>query len=170
MPENNQILSVEGQLVGMPLAGPESFSQAQLDYLKRALGVDETVLWEGASTVTNALKNGAGLTLSESPFNFEYIEVHWVPWAYSDPGTMKQEAVAKSFVTSAKPRIGMVNEWTDEGNNAVFLFTVNAYFTDSKFYTTNIKYFMIGDWNVTSTGNGTYITKILGIHRISGGN
>jgi hypothetical protein len=41
MPENNQILSVEGQLVGMPLAGPESFSQAQLDYLKRALGVDE---------------------------------------------------------------------------------------------------------------------------------
>ena len=47
MPENNQLLSVEGQLVGMPLAGPESFSQAQLDYLKRALGVDETVLFEG---------------------------------------------------------------------------------------------------------------------------
>lgn len=154
----------------MPTAGPESFSAQQLDYLKRALGVDETVLWEGASTVTNALKNGAGLTLSESPFNFEYIEVHWVPWAYSDPGTMKQESVAKAFVTSAKPRIGMVNEWTDEGNNAVFLFTVNAYFTDSKFYTTNIKYFMIGDWNVTSTGNGTYITKIVGINRIAGGN
>ena len=75
MPENNNIMSLEGQLIGMPTAGPESFSQQQLDYLKRALGVDETVLWEGASTVTNALKNGAGLTLSESPFNFEYIEV-----------------------------------------------------------------------------------------------
>ena len=127
----------------------------------------ETVLWSGASTVANALKTGAGLTLSESPFNFEYIEVHWVPWAYSDPGTMKQEAVTKSSVTSAMPRIGMVNEWTDEGNNAVFLFTVNAYFTDTKFYTTNIKYFMIGDWNVTSTGNGTYITKVVGVHRIA---
>lgn len=39
MPENNQILSVEGQLVGMPLAGPESFSQQQLDYLRSALGL-----------------------------------------------------------------------------------------------------------------------------------
>ena len=39
MPESNEIMSVEGQLVGIPLAGPESFSQQQLDYLKRALGV-----------------------------------------------------------------------------------------------------------------------------------
>ena len=167
---SNEIMSVEGQLIGMPLAGPESFSQQQLDYLKRALGVDETVLWEGASTVTNALQNGAGLTLSESPFNFEYIEVHWVPWAYSETRTIKQEAVAKAFVTSERPRIGMVNEWTDEDQNAVFLFIVNAYFTDSKFYTTSIKYFMIDDLKVNSTGNGTYITKIVGIHRIAGGN
>ena len=47
MSENNQMMSVEGQLVGLPLAGPESFSQQQLEYLKRALGVDETVLWSG---------------------------------------------------------------------------------------------------------------------------
>ena len=35
----NEIMSVEGQLVGMPLAGPESFSQQQLDYLRTALGL-----------------------------------------------------------------------------------------------------------------------------------
>lgn len=39
MPENNQILSVESQLVGLPLAGPESFSAQQLDYLRTALGL-----------------------------------------------------------------------------------------------------------------------------------
>ena len=67
MPENNQILSVEGQLVGLPLAGPESFSAQQLDYLKRALGVDETVLWKGTAA--------SSVTCSESVSNFERIRV-----------------------------------------------------------------------------------------------
>ena len=71
MPENNQILSVEGQLVGMPLAGPESFSQQHLDYLKRALGVDETVLWENSSGSTAE----SGISLSESPYNFEKLAI-----------------------------------------------------------------------------------------------
>lgn len=39
MADNNNIMSLEGQLVGMPLAGPESFSQQQLDYLRTALGL-----------------------------------------------------------------------------------------------------------------------------------
>ena len=164
----NSNRAIRGPVTAVPVvAGKGVRLVADTENNRWVVEADETVLWEGASTVTNALKNGAGLTLSESPFNFEYIEVHWVPWAYSDPGTMKQEAVTKAFVTTARPRIGMVNEWTDEGNNAVFLFTVNGYFTDSKFYTTNIKYFMIGDWNVTSTGNGTYITKIVGINRVA---
>ena len=38
-----QINSVAGQLVGLPLAGPESFSQQQLDYLKRALDVSNNI-------------------------------------------------------------------------------------------------------------------------------
>lgn len=63
MPEIN---SVAGQLIGMPLAGPESFSQQQMDYLKRALGVDETVLWEGT--------NSFNITLSESVFNFSKLK------------------------------------------------------------------------------------------------
>ena len=64
------MMSVEGQLVGMPLAGPESFSQQQLDYLKRALGVDETVLWEGT------FKYGdSAISLSEAPSHFTYIDI-----------------------------------------------------------------------------------------------
>ena len=61
MPENNQILSVEGQLVGMPLAGPESFSQQQLDYLKTALGFVWLDVSEEVST------SGTGLQLLYMP-------------------------------------------------------------------------------------------------------
>ena len=68
----NEIMSVEGQLVGMPLAGPESFSQQQLDYLKRALGVDETVLWSGTR---NWWSDTSNLQLSEDASNFEVIRV-----------------------------------------------------------------------------------------------
>ena len=67
MPENNNIMSVEGQLVGMPLAGPQSFSQAQLDYLKRALGVDETVLWSGSISFN--------VTVNESVYNFKKLKL-----------------------------------------------------------------------------------------------
>lgn len=70
MPENNQMMSVEGQLVGVPLMGPEAFSQQQLAYLKRALGVDETLLyidhnWSGVATCT----------VSEAMSNFEYVDI-----------------------------------------------------------------------------------------------
>jgi hypothetical protein len=78
MPENNQILSVEGQLIGMPTAGPESFSAQQLDYLKRALGVDETVLWEDADG--QAFGNNKAFNTSESPLNFSEIRIYWRPY------------------------------------------------------------------------------------------
>lgn len=67
MPESNELLSVGAQLIGLPLAGPESYSQQQLAYLKRALGVDETVLWSGTSSST--------IPLSESAENFERVKI-----------------------------------------------------------------------------------------------
>ena len=69
---SNEIMSLEGQLCGIPLAGPESFSQQQLDYLKRALGVDETVLFEDTSSTGTVV---ASVVLSESSVNFEKVEI-----------------------------------------------------------------------------------------------
>lgn len=77
---SNEIMSVEGQLIGLPLAGPESFSAQQLDYLKRALGVDETVLWEGASNMSN----NPSLTLSESAMNFKFVDIYSLPHSTND--------------------------------------------------------------------------------------
>ena len=84
---SNEIMSVEGQLVGMPLAGPESFSQQQLDYLKRALGVDETVLWNGDNGATSA-------TLTESILNFETIKIVYAG----------AERYGESLVVEIKPK------------------------------------------------------------------
>lgn len=69
MAGTNEMGSVEGQLVGLPLAGPETFSQQQLAYLKQAMGLRETVLWEG-----NAVLN-TKVQLSESVTNFEYVYI-----------------------------------------------------------------------------------------------
>jgi hypothetical protein len=72
MSESNEILSAGAQLIGMPLAGPESFSAEQLAYLKRALGVDETVLFEDTGTTGTLV---ASVVLSESSANFEKVEI-----------------------------------------------------------------------------------------------
>lgn len=76
----NEIMSLEGQLCGIPLAGPESFSQQQLDYLKRALGVDETVLYDGGAA---GYKPGTGsgasnviVQLNEAITNFDRVRIY----------------------------------------------------------------------------------------------
>ena len=156
MPENNQMMSVEGQLVGMPLAGPESFSQQQLEYLKRALGVDETVLWSNDSGATTG-------TFSEDISNFERIKVLYA-W---NPNT---DSKAKYAELQAIPQ---VFSYLDNGKAG------NTY-----------NWFAWGSWNITTTGfsllngyqdvgkvasttamsSGPLVYKVIGIHRIAGGN
>lgn len=161
MPENNQILSVEGQLIGMPTAGPESFSQQQLDYLKRALGVDETVLWEGAA--------GYSATLSESLFNFKKIKVF--------QETIGESQHVQEFYTSDIPTyftIGAVYYNTVESSTYVFCSLWNI--TNSGVTLTSSS----NGYGLNTTGNSVHIftnnsatgkiTRVIGVGRISGGN
>lgn len=69
MAGTNEMGSVEGQLVGLPLAGPETFSAQQLAYLKQAMGLRETVLWEGSAGLNTEVQ------LSESVTNFEFVYI-----------------------------------------------------------------------------------------------
>ena len=158
MPENNQILSVESQLVGMPLAGPESFSQAQLDYLKRALGVDETVLFESSTGVGS----GTAVILSEAYTNFEKIEFVYKAWN-NVPSDERQ-----SFGTS-EPNFHLLCAWTSTSNYAIFVTSYSA--SDS----THLSVTKIGVNNINgsawATNNPNFrLYKVVGIHRIAGGN
>ena len=159
----NEIMSVEGQLVGMPLAGPESFSQQQLDYLKRALGVDETVLWEGTDATT--------FTTSEAIENFD--EIHF----YVNGGEGTNKVMAKAVLPMG---------WTDyssilafsygapyslDGNLAITWTT--RYSRSNNTFTFTSSYYGGGSGsNPVANGNNNvgHMYKVVGIHRISGGN
>lgn len=160
MPENNQILSVEGQLVGMPLAGPESFSQQQLDYLARALGVDETVLWEGEGTGSNF-----PITLSESITNFDRIRVYvkWHP-------TLAAAYQSIEYLVSSANDVwqGMLSAILDANSFYQSFFTLTVSNGTSVAYT----YGRLRSNYAAAQTNEKQATfcKIVGIHRISGGN
>ena len=166
MPENNNIMSIEGQLIGMPLAGPESFSQQQLDYLKRALGVDETVLWTGTIGAP-----GSTGDLSEAITNFEFVEV------YAEPVYGGMCPVVTRFATiSSKNSVRFGTFSQDGGSTYLANYTVD--FSGTSVSVARSKRISINNSNgsISVTDNdatGSYkapITKIVGIHRIAGGN
>ena len=157
MPESNEIMSVEGQLVGMPLAGPESFSQQQLDYLKRALGVDETVLWEGNYESTGSI------TLSESFKNFELIRVEFIT---------NDNISFTSIFNSAEQNTNMVL-LSCYVRSAVTGLSIKA----SQYTLTNTTITLsrgndvsVGQSATQTSGNKLTIKRVVGIHRIAGGN
>ena len=166
MPENNQILSVEGQLVGMPLAGPESFSQQQLDYLKRALGVDETVLWESAAG--EAIAVNKEFNLSEAYTNFSKIMVSAVRAPASGNAPIEQTFEVSDTLNV----ICFLGRLLHASNNEVYFDTFRATLSGSKMTINTFERKMLTTSGVISGGTSYPVTvfKVVGIHRIAGGN
>lgn len=159
----NEINSVAGQLVGLPLAGPESFSQQQLDYLKRALGVDETVLWEYDGTNPQS-----SVTLSEAYTNFEFLDIH-ERWTGSGTNCSVIR-IAVSGANGAVTNMSLgnntwyvnVQKWSVSGTS---LSVASAHAIHGSSYTSTD---IIHESN-TDLIKKT-ICKVVGIHRIAGGN
>lgn len=169
MAESNEILSVEGQLVGMPLAGPESFSQQQLAYLKRALGLDETVLFSSSSGAVGT----ATFNMSESVFNFERLRIDLTSNANADNWVSTVEVPTK-YITNNLIQFG----YTERYNSSWRLITWNCCYTATNsgatLQLTSNAYGGAksdGSWgagyNVTAD---FHVYKVVGIHRIAGGN
>lgn len=59
---SNEIMSLKGQLCGIPLAGPESFSQQQLDYLRTALGLGTWTDVSSEITKSTTIINDGSIT------------------------------------------------------------------------------------------------------------
>lgn len=155
MPENNQILSVEGQLIGMPLAGPESFSQQQLDYLKRALGVDETVLFNGTAA--------ASVTCSESVSNFERIQI-WM--------NVNSDGTRKASIELIPGYESEYMFYSGVASNLLHFYSgiITASSTTVAVDQGRHMWVSTGGSNVSSESQSRNIYKVVGIHRISGGN
>jgi hypothetical protein len=165
MPEINQILSVEGQLVGMPLAGPETFTAAQVEYLKRAMGIDETVLWEGSS----AMSSNPTITLSEAAENFKYIEIWSLPHSSNAFATAVRYDMAVASLPSGNSGSSFTVAAHASGTGVRFNNAQIAISGTSVTFTEQ-KQFSLSGTSVTNANSANTITKIVGIHRISGGN
>lgn len=170
MPENNQILSVEGQLVGMPTAGPESFSAQQLDYLKRALGVDETVLYNNTSG------NDGDVSLSEAITNFTKIKIYYsTTRAYTTGNYYYGGKYAEFDVADISTTNKIwISDSTGNGSSAnTVVVKVQSYnITDSgtKFtWTVSTQLYYNGSTFTVSSAK-SFVYKVVGIHRIAGGN
>lgn len=158
MSENNQMMSVDGQLIGLPIAGPESFSQQQLDYLKRALGVDETVLYDNGTT--------SSATLSENISHFERIRFYFVR---GDGRQFVQEVTGTSDEGSIIlfHSIAYTNNWISTFS---YRYTVSGTSFSPTEYLKEVAC-QTGATTVTvRTSTAPIIVKVVGIHRIAGGN
>lgn len=169
MSENNQMMSVEGQLVGMPLAGPESFSQQQLDYLKRALGVDETVLYNYPSSETVYDSTRKLISFSESCRNFERIRVYLINNDYAmdtyefEPGSAEHTETFQVNTISAEPKLYVkMTTWVLGDSNL-------TYRASGSYYINNGGTALVSTV-VNKTANYVVPYKVVGIHRIAGGN
>ena len=166
MAGTNEMGSVEGQLVGLPLAGPETFTIQQLAYLKRALGLDETVLWDGGSTPAYSVN------LTEAATNFERIRITIAP-----EGSDNQYS---SFV-EINPSASNATWGLLGGNGAAnaWLTMIRTVLSNNNLTLTSNcrKSISFGSYTATTTTltattttNPTVILKVVGIHRIAGGN
>lgn len=160
MSENNQMMSVEGQLVGMPLAGPESFSQQQLNYLKRALGVDETVLYVGAKVATVNTE----FAISEPLSNFELIQV----WAARTPESNSYDVCT---IAPTGTYINVHTSWVQPDGNQLNLYEAKLTVGTNKLTVVRqICKALTDSQHNTTTASPLTIYKVVGIHRIAGGN
>lgn len=168
---SNEIMSLEGQLCGIPLAGPESFSAQQLDYLKRALGVDETVLFESQNGETG------GFTLSESVANFETIKIIYSPSNAEGGVTQynygKEVALFDGTNMAACQKVALTGMMPDGGTSYTLVIRIRSFTLDAtgKTFTSGHSHQVYYNGSAWSrAGSTTYIYKVVGIHRIAGGN
>lgn len=152
------MMSVEGQLVGMPLAGPESFSQQQLDYLKRALGVDETVLYEDASGALDSI------SLNETLSNFERIMFVWKDWSSSSCKNVQ-------YFMSDSENFMLTGTWAG-GTSNITIWSICMTPNSAKTTLTKTFAHFVSTNTVTTLNNSpnSRILKVVGVHRIAGGN
>lgn len=172
MAGTNEMGSVEGQLVGLPLAGPESFTIQQLAYLKRALGLDETVLYDSNSDEPSQILADTSFNLTESYRNFEKVRIYLLCSAgdVSHISYMVEGIVRSSTITE----LSTIPQTTRSGgliyDGCIFAFASSApTVCTAKPYGSRIAVSSSGAFS-TVASRGPAIFKIVGINRIAGGN
>ena len=158
---SNEIMSLEGQLCGIPLAGPESFSQQQLDYLKRALGVDETVLYDA-----NGSPNQTGpWILSEARTNFKWIDI-----VLGVDASGNEVKVQRFKADSLYMKVD-ISRYEEDPNWKISTMTLSFNQTTMSIKSSSIARYMITSAGAvsasTAAAQAPYIYQVIGVGRIA---
>jgi hypothetical protein len=144
-----------------------SFTQQQLDYLKRALGVDETVLWTGDTGAIIDSTNGS-ITLSETAMNFEKIRLYAQGSALNSGGSTIDVTIGSTDPLSFMP---VSLTYTNDGSS-MFTDCCVVQFNGTSFaYKSGFRIVVSSAPALSRQSNrGLKIIKVVGINRIAGGN
>ena len=162
MAGTNEMGSVEGQLVGLPLAGPETFTIQQLAYLKKALGLDETLLFNSATAVTSG-------SFSEAITSFEKIRIYGNRTGSNT--TSNLPAYTEVYLRDGVPTNFMLSSALAGSNNTIYAPTMVYNLTSSA-----VSFAMGSILNMTAAPSVSLsqssigVLRVVGIHRIAGGN
>ena len=156
---SEQVNSVAGQLVGIPCGQVYTAGKGiKIDNVNKVVSVDETVLWTGEASGSNAT-----MSLSEAFTNFERVRFYIdegnisIPYHTSECETNGDALYLYPSYTRTNSASALVNGlWSLQSSN------------DHKTLTISIA--VIRTNGGTQGSNSGKFVKVVGINRIAGGN
>ena len=126
--------------------------------LQRLMGIDETVLYEGELKLNNQA------VLTDKPTNFDRLRFYWVDWN-SSLCTHVSEC-SPNYITSSCYALN--GTWYGAASSTITLFDLKLVDDFDKTITFKYGTFKNLTGSTVNQANESKITKIVGIHRISG--
>ena len=143
---------------------PTNLSSAQIQALKEALGVDETVLWEGSTTApTGDNKLSLSIAFPETVANFEYLKIFY--WYRTT--TNAAWKVDMCYVNGGE--FHFTCQWPESATGNWFMYRLYGSGTSASGdggYKAAGSVNTFGSYGGGMWGNGT-IWKVVGCHRIA---
>lgn len=167
VPGNGIAMSEDANAISIS-ANPATLSSAQLLAIAQALGVDETVLWEGTITTSGHSNVNVTFQLSESILNFERIEVYCTGANNNVINFMTWHPVGGATGHMVASQIMNESE-----NNTVYIGAAIYVEANSDYKTLRYRCGFGNDYGIAYRGDywGYGVPyKVVGIRRIAGGN
>ena len=159
----------DGRGIAQSYICPETLTSVQILQIQKALGIDETVLFSNTWTTDTS----ASIALSESPANFEWLDIYYGFGGNSSGGNCnvghlripadKYDGLSLITLFSSTP--------TDSATNTYLALQTLTGTKTATWSRTSYYYALASAYNQTfQTGSSfTRIHKIVGVHRIAGG-
>lgn len=166
----SEVLSVQGQLVGIPVEQYTGVSGVVVDPVNKTIRADETVLFDGSAGASDTI------TLSESPMNFERIKVLYSTHSTTvdgadtkDVGIGYTEFLPNSTTTVILETVFIYNPQTQTNPNQIN-HGVAVYYNIQTTTWTRImsawsQAWFLGGGTSRTDGDFVYVHKIIGINR-----